>query len=343
MKNTILLLIAVLVFFPIFGQDLKSKQDSASVISYYDRIMLKANIDTRTDSYLSKSLNSNDDELNIRNNNALKMFFNLNYRFLSVSFGFAPEFLPGNNDDQLKGESSFSDIKFRLFFGNWIQELHYSKVSGFYVVNTGDFFSGWQKDIDPYFQFPGISITSWGGTTGYVMNPEYSLKSLYFKTEWQKKSSGSFIPSISYYYDHYSLRFKEYLGSDSIENIFTLSSAISYYYTMVIHNKWYVAPYATAKSGVKFSNFKYNRSDNNTAESHTYFTIALEGGIQIGYNTPRLFFGSAFNINSNWYTSSENNRLINDKIYGAVYVGYRFNAPKFIANTFDKAEDKLKL
>ncbi|UNY98172.1 DUF4421 domain-containing protein [Zhouia spongiae] len=341
MNKLLLHSIVLLSLSPLFGQDTETKQDTFPVISYYDKIMFKANVDTRADSYFSKRSTPNQEELGIMNNNSLRTFFILNYRFLSVSFGFSPKFLPGNDDDDLKGASSFNDLKFRLFFGKWIQELHYSKVSGFYVTNTDDFLPGWQEGVDPYIQLPGLSITSWGGTTGYVMNPEYSLKSIYFQTEWQKKSSGSLIPSVSYYYDHYAVRGKEFTNISSVENIFTLSAAMSYYYTWVIHNRWYIAPYATTLTGVKFSNYKPDRSNNLYTEKNTYFSMAIEGGLQIGYNAPRFFLGTAFNLNSNWYTSgSKNNRLINDKIYGLVYIGYRFNAPEFIKKTFNKVHDK---
>ncbi len=61
-------------------------------------------------------------------NAATNLRFNLNYRFLSVGFSMEPNFIPGNGDEDLKGETkSFGlrafynllDIKVFLFLKIW--------------------------------------------------------------------------------------------------------------------------------------------------------------------------------------------------------------------------------
>ena len=111
--------------------------DSTRIVSFVDKIILKANIDSQIESY---SINSLDESIRLLTNNQYKLFLSLDYEFIGFSIGVSPKFLPDNNDNDLRGESSYNDFRFRFFLGNWAQSLEYSKTKGFYVENTGDFF-----------------------------------------------------------------------------------------------------------------------------------------------------------------------------------------------------------
>ena len=89
--------------------------------------------------------------------------FKFNYRFITFSFQFAPKFLPGNGDEELKGKTKTFEIGPSLIFRHWFLNLEYSKVRGYYLENTDDWID--RQKGDPYVQFPdlqynGFSINS---------------------------------------------------------------------------------------------------------------------------------------------------------------------------------------
>ena len=111
--------------------------DSTSIMSFTDKIFIKLHLDTEIDSY--KVTTDNNPDLHINTNNQYKFVIFVDYDFFGASIGFSPKFIPGNNDNDLKGESSFSDFSFRFFPGKWIQRLQYKKTLGYYIENTHDF------------------------------------------------------------------------------------------------------------------------------------------------------------------------------------------------------------
>ncbi|MEN2399820.1 DUF4421 family protein [Flavobacterium sp. MC2016-06] len=316
----------------------KSKKDTVNFIYYPDKIMVKANVSTQTDTYFYKAKES--ENLKIVPNNDYKLFFTVDYKFIGFSYGFFPKFFGGNNDNDLKGKSSFSDYNFRLFLGHWLQNFQYSKVRGYYVENTDDFTPGWVKGKDPYYQFPNLKNVTYGMSTSYVFNPKFSLRSISSFTEWQKKSAGSFIPTLWYDYNRFSF---DQGGNNSKEDNFNIRLGLSYYYNFIIRDKFYIAPNLTPSLGVRFSKDKSGDSEVHTVEKETYFTKFLEGGIKMGYNSNNILFGAGFNFNVSWYNEDSKSSTENNKIYGLLYFGYRFDAPKFIAKPIEKVEEKMKL
>ena len=139
-----ILLLQVIFSINSFSQN-STTLDSTSILSYGDKLVVKLNIDTQSNTYLinDKLANTN---LVVTPNNSLRFSLSLDYEFIGVSIGFSPKFLPGNDDDDLKGKSSFTDYGFRFFLGNWTQELIYSNIQGYYIENTQDFFPGWEEN-----------------------------------------------------------------------------------------------------------------------------------------------------------------------------------------------------
>ena len=150
-----------------------------------------------------------------------------------------------DDDDDVKGKSSFTDYGFRFFLGNWTQELIYSNIQGYYIENTQDFFPGWEENKDPYLQFPDLKAIQWGGSTSYILNERFSFRNIVYQTEWQRKSAGSFIPKLAYNFNRFSNKINDL---KSIENAFDIKIAPSYYYTLVMHRNWFVSAFLSPAS-----------------------------------------------------------------------------------------------
>ncbi|WP_163397924.1 DUF4421 family protein [Flavobacterium fluviatile] len=265
----IFLMLFVLSSAKIFCQN-ETKKDTVNFIYYLDKIMVRANLSSQTDSYFLN--NKKGTNLDLETNNSYKLFLSIDYKFIGFSYGFYPNFFGGNNDEDLKGKSSFSDYNFRFFLGRWIQTAQFSKAKGYYVANMTDFLPDWEEGKDPYIQFPDFKTLQYEMSTSYLFNPKFSLKSITSFTEWQKKSSGSFIPSLIYSYNRITSKAENLNGK---QKEFDIRLATAYYYNFIIHKNFYVAPHLAPSIGVKFLNDKSSSSGVETVEKETYFTKNL--------------------------------------------------------------------
>ncbi len=307
----------------------RATPDPGSTLSYVDKIILKLNLLTQTDTYNVTGA-SDDVPFGVAPNADLKIDLSLDYEFIGLSIGFSPRVLPGNDDDGLKGESSFTDYGFRFFFGNWTQELRYRRVQGFYVENTGDFLSDWIQGRDPYIQLPDLKTIFWGGSTSYVLNPRFSLRNVVYNTEWQRTSAGSFIPTLRYGFSRISSVVE---GSKTYENSVDINLAMEYYYTWVIHEHWFVSPFLSPSFGVRFSSEGVEGLGSEMSE--TNWPVAFDGGLQLGYSSEKWIFGASVNFETTRYRETNRTNVLNDRIFAKAYFGYRLDPPKFIAKFFD--------
>lgn len=332
----------LLIFMPIcFGMAQNSKEmDSTKIISYADKFVVKINLDTQTDIYTIRN-DQNGTKLTLAPNNNYRLFVSLDYQFFGLSIGFSPTFFSANNDDDLKGESSFSDFKFRAVFGHWLQGFQFSKIRGYYIENTNDFLPGWTEGVDPYLQIPDLTSKIYGMSTSYNFNSNFSFRNILYQTEWQKKSAGSFIPTLYYRYNKLSYSL---LGDKLKEESFPIRLSAGYHYTWVVNENWYLNGNLSPSVGVKFTNSSLTNDNNERfTEKYTSFTHALVGGMQLGYASKKIVFGASFNFDVNGYKEDQFNAIENDKIYGVIYFGYRFETPGFIDRAYNELEEKIGL
>ena len=299
--------------------------DSTKIRSFADKIILKANIETRNTDYSVKSANEN---FQLSTNNEYRLFVSFDYQFIGFTIGYSPKFLPDNNDNNLQGKSTFNDFQFRFFLGNWVQRLQYSKTKGFYVQNTGDFLNNWTQGVDPFIQLPDFTTYFWGGSTSYILNPNFSFRNIVYNTEWQLKSAGSFVPSLKYGFTKITSPIST---SEVSEQDLDLRFSPEYYQAWVLHKNWFVAPYFAPSLGIRFSTDKENDT---ITDRNTYFTVGLGGGLQLGYSSERMIFGIAMEFDSTFYNEANKTNVVNDQFYGKAYLGFRLEAPKFVQKLF---------
>ncbi|BAO76411.1 DUF4421 family protein [Winogradskyella sp. PG-2] len=335
MKKIASLLLFLFATFNLSGQDYNQK-DSIPIISFADKIIIEASIDTKSESF--NTTQTNESDFNLLTNNEYRLSLSLEYQFLGFSYEFSPKFLPGNNDDELKGKSSFTDYRFRFFLKKWTQEIGYSRVQGFYIENTSDFVEDWIEGQDSYVQFPDIKVTRWEGATSYVLNNKFSLRNVLYNTEWQLKSAGSLIPTLRYRYNYISVKID---STKIFENSYEIRVSPDYYFSFVIDKNWFVTPFLSPSFGIRFA--KEEIEGENIAEHNTYYPLGLSGGLQLGYSSTRYIFGANINFDSNWYDEDAQSVINNDKTFAKIYFGYRFDAPKFVKNSFDWINNKVGL
>lgn len=301
--------------------------------------MIRANLDTNIESYIfSEGEDQNANKTVLAINNKTKTSLSIDYKFISATLSFTPRIFNDNNNDQLKGKSTYTDFTFRLFPNRFIQTLYYKNVKGFYIENMKDFLPDWQEDKDPYIQFPNLRVQSFGGSTAYVLNKNFSAKSIYTQGEWQKKSSGSWVPFL----DYDLTIFRNTIENEKSKELqYNIGGNIGYFYNWVIGKKVNIAPYLALGLGGKFASYR-DVENRGTKENIQYVTLRMEGGLHVGYNTDRFLFGGKMNFNADAYQKS-NQTTENNNVYGLLYIGYRFAPPRVVKNTYDKIQKKIPI
>lgn len=335
----VLLFAAINLIF--LGVNAQNKSDSAKIISYEEQVMVRINFDTNVEDYIAAYKEEGKNlQTRLRINNKVRASFSVDYKLISAAISFAPGFFPGNNDNALKGESSYTDFKFRFFPKRFIQSFNYRNVKGFYLDNMEDFEPEWKKGIDPYFQFPDLKIQTFGGSTSYVFNKDFSLKSIYYQREWQKESCGSFIPVLEYDLSYFT---NETEGLKNRERQFNLGLNLGYHYNWVIAGKVNIAPYIFAGAGGKWSQYRKDLEGGiqSGIEKNKYFTAKLGSGIHVGYNSEKFLFGAKFNITSAYYKEDSSSEVTNNNVFGLLYFGYRFPPPGILKRNYDKIQKKI--
>ena len=342
-------LLALFVLIPLlfFAQDgsdsLVSKNNTSQYILKKDTLinfkLALYNIDQRFE------IKGDDFHFKIQPNFTLKTKFYFNYRFLSFAFAFAPHFIPGNSDEDLKGKSKTFTFNVNIITNHWVQDLHYNYIKGFYLSNTADFESSdWEEGKDPYIQFPALRVHYVRGATSYKINKNFSLKAVRTQTELQMRSAGSFMPSLlySYYFIDNNSGDTSQQSSQKSHN-FDVLAAVWYMHTFVIKKVFYVS-LGLAPSG----GYSYTRLDTRVKNEHEIShyhepVFKLNEQVGIGINLNRFFAGAVL-IASQAMENQGDNPIREQYRYMTfnVFVGYRFGAPKFLRRTFDKIEGIIK-
>ena len=304
--------------------------------------MIRVNFDTNIEDLVVNSKGEEIAKIKIAINNKINTSLSLDYRFISASISYAPNFFPGNNDNELKGKSSYTDFKFRFFPKSFIQTVYYKNIKGFYVKNMEDLDPSWQKGKDPYIQFPDLRVQSFGGITAYSFNKDFSLKGIYYQREWQKQSNGSLVPSLEYDLTYFK---NEVDNLKNKEAQYNLGINVGYYYNWVITKKVNISPFAFAGIGGKWSSFQEDLEDGTKSakEKDKFFTKKFGGGIHIGYNSERILFGGKLDYTSYNYRQDATSNVKNNNVYGLLYIGYRFAPPKVIKENYDKLQKKVPI
>lgn len=255
-----------------------------------------------------------------------------NYRFISFSIKLPTEFISEPTYNNRKGETKLFAFNLDFFMKRWHHYLSFNKTKGYYITNTNDFISDWNPKIDNYIQFPNLVYVAFTGASSYIVNPNFSLKFVTNQNEKQLKSTGSFIPTITYKY--YSIDNKESLdiiNSTQKSKTLEIVPEIGYYHTYIHHQNFYMSGGITG--GVGYKNTQLLTRYINSSTHNTNHNIILQAGgeLSIGYDNEHFFSGLklAKTWNQELKKKSSTTNLHNESFF-RFFVGYRFKTPKKI-------------
>ena len=309
--------IKIVLFFSILCiSQLANAQDSAYKEAFPDKITFRLSLQSTSNNFTLRDKITRAKTEFIPND---KSYLGLSvlFRFLEVDFGYAPNFLSENKDNE---DSKLITFNIRTFFGQFMQTVDFYKQKGFFIRT--------QNLTLPIDDLKTIKI---GGTSSYIFNRDFSFRAIGFQNEWQKESAGSFIPGISYYYTKFKL--EDPVLENQLEHSFKLAVGPGYYYNWVFDENFLISAGGTGGLG-----FNLSKSHGETSLTGLAQLIFRMTG---GYNSESFFSG--VNINTQLLThTSADNLILDDSIsFLEFYIGYRFDAPKKWINKADEISRKF--
>lgn len=312
-----------IVFFTAFcqAQTADSIPAAATAIEKYsDHVKLRLGFSNSFNSFHIKDAASRLD-FTLSPNQRLRSTLTLMYKFIEIDLGYTPEFIRFNKDDAIRGRTKFYNFGTRFYLGHWMQELQYAKTKGFYVD---------RDDIgsDENILFPHFQVQKIGGSTSYIFNREFSFRAIFLQSEWQRKSAGSFVPSISYY-------FTTIKNNDpSEDHILDIAVGPGYYYNWVLQDRFLVS--AGGYGGVGYNRSKTVYSDGTPDETFDGLSFQAQFRLTLGYNSERFYAGAATSLNSFSYSSEAKIHVQDQQQFLEFYIGYRFKAPEKVNRLFGR-------
>ncbi|MCV9930399.1 DUF4421 domain-containing protein [Flavobacterium sp. LS1R49] len=238
----------------------------------------------------------------------------LSYQFIDISLGFAPKFFSVNKDNS---DSQLFSLNTHFYHKKWMQSFTFINQKGFYI-----------SDDDVSVFLPKMRTTKIGGSTSYIFNDNFSYKTLVNQNEWQMKSSGSFIPSFSFYYTNLNLN---NTPDSSNADIYVFSLAPSYFYNFVISDRVLIG------AGIAFGTGIIDIDGDVSA------LYQLDFNLKLAYNRDRFFAFASLNTISFMQNDKAEARL-NDNVSTIKFsLGYRFNPPKKVKEVYEKADHIIGL
>ncbi|MBJ2123626.1 DUF4421 family protein [Flavobacterium sp. IB48] len=299
-------------FFGCFAQ--KDSLQNPYFKSYNDKITASIYyLDTSNSFQIASDNTDPKTYVNLIPNRREQIGFTLNYKIIDITIGFAPKFLSQN-----KGDSHSKNFNFntRFYLKKWMQSFTFINQKGFYI-----------SDDNITAQLPNMRTTKIGGSTAYVFNDKFSFKTLVSQNEWQTKSSGSFIPTFSFYYTNLDLNTPDSSAGD----IYVLTLAPSYFYNFVISDRVLIGAGLALGAGI------------NIIDGDTSALYQADFNLKLAYNKDR-FFGFA-SLNTIGFAQDDKvDPRLNDNISTLkLSVGYRFDPPKKVKEVYDKVNVKIGL
>ncbi|WP_346984913.1 DUF4421 family protein [Chryseobacterium sp. POE27] len=295
-------------------------------------------------SYLHNSfgLLYEDKVFRLRPNDAFYTEFFLRYRWLDISFSFAPKLTNINNDDPEKGKSKYFNFGFTFFLTPKIRQyIYFSQVKGLYFQDTREFMQllyGNDYNEEGYLQFPDAKYRSFKGETTYLW---VGNKSGYrsFNNMTYQPLKDVFVVSTGLFYQYNILSDVNktiYQGQIFTENDDPPSKDFRIALRSGGGVQKKIKPHWYAIMEVYPELYYAKLIDENFHE----FNVGLYSNARIGYDNGKWFFGGGAQLN--WINSSNENFYSTTQWLFRIGIGFRFNSPTFVNRNFDKIDNILK-
>lgn len=327
------LLVTFCMLLPVFSQSKEDKPlfnfsspiDTLYRKQLFDYLQIKTDVNADIVSYI---VNADDNSFTLSPNERYLFRLSVDYKFLGFSIDFTPSFLPGNKDENLKGNTKYSRLGTRFNIGRTYNEMIYTKVQGYH------FFDG---ELEEYILLPSYKTTSYFLKTNYILGNKYSLRAVKSQTERQIKSTGTFIPTLRLNYTDHALSSLDaiLLGTNTPNG----QKKLDIISTVGYHHLWVYKSFFCGGGLDPGLGFSVINAKNQSKKNKVDLILDLGAKFNIGYNSKRFFTGLEYNYEELYFSNNDfiTGRNRNDF---QLYIGFRFDMPKVIRKPFEWIERK---
>lgn len=279
----------------------------------------------------------------LRPNDAFYTEFFMRYRWLDISYTFAPKLTRINNDDPEKGKTKYFNLGFTFFVTRKLRQyVYFSEVRGLYFQDTKEymrFVLDQNYDLDGYLQFPDAKYRSYRGETSYLwMGDKTEYRS--FGNMTYRPVKDVFIISTGLFYQYNMLSnlgktiYQGEVFTDDEDGSASRDFRIAVRPGGGIQKKIKKNWYAVLEM---YPELYYSKLQ---GEKWHEFNIGLYSNARIGYDDGKWFFGGGTQLN--WVNSSNENFYSATQWLFRVGMGFRFNSPTFVNRNFDRIDHIVK-
>jgi len=299
-------------------------KENAYIEKYDDFLSTRFSVNNGFQSF---NVDGGNTQFTLSPNQQIKSTLTIMFRFIEIDLGYTPTFLKFNRDDDIRGKTKSFAIGTRFYHKKWMQNLQYMTNKGYYV-------DGSEIGLDQNILFSDLKVVKIGGSTSYIFNPNYSFRAIYTQSEWQKKSAGSLVPSISYYFT------KITDNNSGTDHNFDIAIGPGYFYNLVLDERFLVS--GGVSGGIGYNSIKSSYDDGRPDEKNDGISWQAQYRIAVGYNTNRFYSGANFNFNSFYHNSGPGINLEDQQHYLEFYIGYRFKVADKYLKKFDEVTSLKK-
>lgn len=278
------------------------------------------------------------DKLLLSPNSISRLRLKVNYRFISAALVFAPGFISGNKDNDIKGKTKSFGLGTSVIFSHWLFMLSYSSVKGYYLENSEDFQP--MSPGDPFIQFPDLHYKGFEISTAYSSNSRFSFRHLTSQTERQLKSAGSFVPYTDIRY--YIIDDKSQGTTSQKSNSFESCIGPGYIYTFVTRKSIYTSVGLMAEAGYLNTKLTTRFPYGDIITHQDNFIFRWQGKAGVGYNGSKFYSGLYATLSGTRY-NQENTTVMNyeTRVFYHLFFGIRITSPRFVKENVNKIEEKI--
>jgi Domain of unknown function (DUF4421) len=258
----------------------------------------------------------------------------LYYRFIDVSIGFSPKFINQNKPTHLSNLSKRFEFSTGFSFSKFYLSLDFSQIKGFYLRNTADF--GRSLPDTPNLVFPQLQVKQYGAMINYNFNPRFSRSGMKSGAQSQLKSAWTFMPAFQFA----RYRFADNSEATSLQNDNTFSTDLNLilpvYGTLVISKKTFISGGIGPSVGIDFyKTLSYTNNRSVVVTNGQSISTGYLADLALGYNGKKFYGGLQGYIRSYGHKIENVDRMKKVFYSAHIYVGMRFNAPKWTKKTLD--------
>lgn len=223
----------------------KNIPDTNYIYNYQDRITFRVFTMNKYNNFsLRGNSNNNNEHINFYSNKALSIGFGAVYKIYNANISIS---VPKIKDFKLNYSKTRSiDLNTSMYGRKWVFDIYGQFYKGFFSENKSNSF------INFYVERPDIIMNNVGVTAHYLTNNnKFSYRAFRINDEWQHKSSGTVLLSISSFLgqihsnENKGLISNEFYTSNRLNDIrkkfyFQIGPGVGYAYNFVLKRNYFL-------------------------------------------------------------------------------------------------------